>query len=41
MVKPAQQFINRTWNPTPGEGAGVIVDPSLPSRRRRAATLTR
>ncbi|MCX4671725.1 hypothetical protein OG453_34415 [Streptomyces sp. NBC_01381] len=31
----------RGWNPTPGEGAGVIVDPSLPSRRRRAATLTR
>ncbi|MET7357339.1 hypothetical protein ABZS76_02710 [Streptomyces sp. NPDC005562] len=31
----------RGWNPTPGEGAGVIVDPSLPSRRRRAATLGR
>lgn len=27
----------RGWNDTPGAGAGVIVDPSLPSRRRRAA----
>lgn len=31
----------RSWNPAPGEGAGVIVDPSLPSRRRKAATLAR
>ncbi|MEE1939620.1 hypothetical protein V1L54_09350 [Streptomyces sp. TRM 70361] len=25
----------REWNATPGAGAGVIVDPSLPARRKR------
>lgn len=27
----------RTWDETPGLGAGVLVDPAQPSRRRRAA----